>query len=125
MKYTVNQYALALYGAIKENPNSRKQILERFYRSLFKDKKTGLVDQILSKTEKLSRKDSKINKVVIESVDGVSEETKKEIMQIFGKNTIIIDKRNPTVLGGIKFLINEEVLIDATLKKQADKLFNI
>lgn len=125
MKYTANQYASALFEALNESPKERKEILGRFYGVLSRDRKTNLADQILRKVELIFRQKNKVDRVVVESVAGISEKTKSQIKAILGGDAIIQEKNNPSLVGGVKIFVNDEILIDATLKKQIDNLFHL
>mgnify|MGYP003394656396 FL=1 len=65
-----------------------------------------------------------MRKVRIESAAPVSAQLKKEISEILGKKIVLEEKTRPDLLAGIKILVDDELLIDATGKRQLERIFH-
>jgi len=124
MKYTAKQYAGAIIEALEgKNLKAQKEIMERFLRLIVKNGDWGLRSAILIALEKLILKKKDLKKVCVEAPQEISVTLKSEIEKIFGRRIHLFQKINPSLLGGIKILIDDEVLIDASARKQIDKMF--
>ncbi len=124
MRYTPRQYAKALHAAlIKKTPDERKQILQGFVNSLLKRKSQSRLGLIVKAYEKEYLTFSGMRKVEVESVSGLSKSIRQEIEAILGKKTFFIDKTTPALLAGIRLLVDNELLVDASAKSALDKLF--
>lgn len=124
MKYSIHQYARALYETLRKSPEEkRKEVFRRFYTLLLKDRKSAIVDRVLAEVERMYRKEKDVHKMIIESASGVSAGTKKEIMRAAGERIIVQENINPALMGGVTFFIDDEILIDASARRQLSKLF--
>lgn len=124
MKYRVTQYAQALHAALKNEPASKqKEIMRRFVVLLGRHRMSAKSGLIVSAYEKIVLRESGMRKVKIESAAPITEHLKKEISGILGKKILIEEKMNPELLAGIKILVDNELLIDASAKRQLEKLF--
>ena len=79
--------------------------------------------EIFKEIDRKVREANGVRKVVLETVGGASEETKREIEKSLGAKAVFEENINPNVLGGIKILIDDEYLVDATVKRQLDRMF--
>ena len=64
-----------------------------------------------------------IKKVHLESADPIPAGVKKEMEALLGRNVLFREKINPALIAGLKILINDELLIDASAKTSLDRLF--
>ncbi len=121
MKYTNEQYAESLLRALKEKSVARqKEITKNFLLLLSKRGDFYRLPLILEKFEKSYNAQSGLNKIKIEYPDKTFSTVKKQIEKILGKKIVWEEKTNPSLLAGIKILINEDTLIDASAKRQLD-----
>lgn len=124
MKYRTAQYAQALHAAVKDVPEQKqKEIMRRFAALLGRHRVSGKSDLIVAAYEKIVLQESGMRKVTIESVAPVSEQLKKEIIELLGKKIFIEEEAHPELLAGIKILVDNELLIDASAKRQLEKIF--
>ncbi|MBI3442193.1 MAG: F0F1 ATP synthase subunit delta [Candidatus Sungbacteria bacterium] len=124
MKYRIAQYAEALHAALKDAPASKqKQIMRRFAALLARHRMSGKSDSVVAAYEKIVLRENGVRKVKIESAAPVSEQLKKEIGQILGKEVLIEEKTRPDLLAGVKILVDGELLIDASAKRQLERIF--
>lgn len=124
MKYRVTQYAEALHAALKNAPASKhKEVMRRLAVLLTRHRMSGKSDLVVAAYEKIVLRESGRRKVRIESAAPVSERLKKEIGGILGKKILVEEKTSPELFAGIKILVDDELLIDASAKRQLEKLF--
>ncbi|MBI4224710.1 MAG: F0F1 ATP synthase subunit delta [Candidatus Sungbacteria bacterium] len=124
MKYRPAQYAQALHSALKDAPISKqKEIIRRFAALLGRHRMSGKSDLVIAAYEKIVLRETGMRKVRIESAAPASEQLKKEIQAVLGKKIFIEAKTNPELLAGIKILVDDELLIDASAKRQLERIF--
>lgn len=124
MKYRITQYAEALHAALKNAPASKqKEVMRRFAVLLTRHRMSGKSDLVVAAYEKIVLRESGMRKVRIESAAPVSERLKKEIGGILGKKLVVEEETHPELLAGIKILVDNELLIDASAKRQLEKIF--
>lgn len=124
MKYRPAQYAEALYAALeKKSEAEQKKIIKRFAELLARHQVTGKVKAMYEAYEKFALRTQEIRSVRLETASTASEKLKNEIHGILGKNIQIKEVVNPDLLGGLKILVDDEVLIDASAKRQMEGLF--
>lgn len=124
MKYTSKQYAATLISALTgKSEEGKKEILKKFLVVLQRNGDLGKRNQILEEVRREYFKQNDLSKVEVEVAGEVKEELKQEIEEALGKAISFYSKTNPNILGGIKILIDDETLIDASVKTQLDKLF--
>ena len=125
MRYRPAQYAEALHGALEGKPVAkRKDIIRRFIAMVARHRMSNKIGLIVSAYEKLVLHEGGMRKVRIESAAPVSAQLKKEISEILGKKIVLEEKTRPDLLAGIKILVDDELLIDATGKRQLERIFH-
>lgn len=129
MKYTAKQYAQGLYEATEElGDKEALQIIKNFISFLEKNYDLGMLDSIIVEFKDLYDKKHDIKKVFIESARQLSEESKKEIIELLqkliNKKIILQENVNFEVLGGVKMRI-DDLLIDGSIKKRISDLQKI
>lgn len=126
MKYTSKQYAVTLISALAgKSEDAKKDILKKFLIILQRNGDLGKRNQILEEVRREYFRQNDLSKVEVEVVGKIKEGLKQEIEESLGKAISFDSKVNPKILGGIKILIDDETLIDASVKTQLDKLFII
>ena len=124
MKYRVSQYAQALHAAlIGKSEAEQKKIIVRFVELLVRHRVIGKAHAICAVYEKLALQKRGERLVQIETASPASETLKQQIYTVLGKNIHIEERVNSQVLGGVKMLIDDEILIDASAKGQIENLF--
>lgn len=125
MPYSSRQYASALVAALKGKSDSeQKEAIRRFIALL---RKRGLWSRrmlMLKETERQYLKEAGAAKVSLASAAPLAPETRRGIERVLGKNILWQERIDPGLLAGIKILVNEELLIDATAKRQIERMFN-
>ena len=124
MKYRVSQYAEALAAATEgKNEAEQKRIVKRFSDLLLRHRVIGRARMIYAAYEKIVLQKKGMRSVRIETASPASEKIKKEIHAMLGKNIHIEEITNPDLLGGITIVVDDEILIDASVKRQMGNLF--
>ena len=124
MRYRVAQYAEALHAVLKNKPVSeQKKIMRRFIAMLARHRMIGKIGLVVAAYEKKVLHEAGARKVRIETPDPISEQLKKEIGTILGKKVYFEEITNPKLVAGIKILVDNELLIDASAKRQLERIF--
>ncbi|MFY9463249.1 MAG: F0F1 ATP synthase subunit delta [Candidatus Sungiibacteriota bacterium] len=125
MRSTSGQYAHALIDALVEaSDDARPQIIRRFLALLRKNKDMRRLGAIMRKVEKQSLADQGLYKIAVSSVSPLTEKTKNEIEKSLAKKLLWEETIDPALLGGIRILIDDELLIDASARHRLDRMFN-
>lgn len=124
MRYSPKQYASALLFALeKKSAVERKKIFQQFLSLVNKKGDSSRLGLIVRETERQYLKNEGLKKVTLESADPVSAKVRKEVEEILGRDIILEEKINPELIAGIKILVNDELLIDASAENQLRRLF--
>ncbi len=124
MRYTVQQYASALYQAVRgKSKEEEKETIRRFMEILQRCRETPKLARILRSIEEIYLREHGLKKVAVESASPLSEEVRVEIERILGKEISLHETVSPTLGAGVKILVNDELLIDASAKRQIERLF--
>lgn len=125
MRYGSAQYAEALQGALKGKKETEQQaIVRRFAAVLARHRMLGKADAILAAYEKLTLRAQGARRVKIESASPASDQLKKDIRKILGAEIYFEEKENADLLAGVKILIDDELLIDASGRRQVDRMLS-
>jgi F0F1-type ATP synthase delta subunit len=124
MKYTPSQYAAALTDALESAaPEARRDILRRFMRILARNKDTRRLGAILRQVARRSLAARGLRKVSVTSASPLPPRTKKDIEAALGTGALWEEAVDPAILGGVRILVDDELLIDATARRRLDRMF--
>lgn len=124
MKYTVKQYAEALYGALeKKKAKEAAEITRRFFSIVRKNGDSPRMELIFRAFQKEYLKQKKLRAVDIEMASAVPARVKRDIKTILGGEIVFTESENPAVGAGIRITVDEDILIDASAKKQLEKIY--
>ncbi len=124
MKHTTGQYATALGTAFTSAPAAeRPALIRRFMALLRKNRDTRRLGAIMRKVEKQSLADQGLHKVAVTSASPLTPELKKDIAATLAQKPLWQEIVDPAMLGGIRILIDDELLIDATARRRLDQMF--
>lgn len=124
MKYSTKQYASVLLSVLADkSEKDRKEVLRKFVAVLAKNRDLARLGAILRETEREYLRQTGMQKVLAESASPIDPSLRKEIEHAVGGKIWWQEKVNPELLAGIKILINGETLIDASGKRQIEKMF--
>lgn len=125
MRYSPKQYAQALRVLTEGREEKVGQgTINKFLRVVQNRKDWKKIGLILREIEKLYLVSSHSLKVEVESPAPLSSLVKNKIMSTLGKQALLQEKIRPELLAGIKILINNDILIDATAKRKLDEIFS-
>ncbi len=148
MKYAAGQYATALTEALADVPAAKRPAtIRRFLALLRKNRDMRRLATILRKVEKQSLADQGLRKVALVSAEPMPTRVKKEIAAALdlpphlpvenkqggdesssrrwgGKKPLWEETVDPAMLGGIRILIDDELLIDASARRRLDRMFS-
>lgn len=123
MKYTFSHYAEAFLAlCAKKTEKEQTKIARQFIAFLQKRREIRNLPHIVEAVEKRELRSSGAKKVILEFASPADEHVKKEIKRILGK-TIFQEKTRAYLLGGVRILIDDELLIDASAKRQLELMF--
>ena len=122
MKYTPTIYAEALLSQMKKGEVPQRAI-KNFLNLLRKKRDLNKLSDIVKKFEVLQRKQSGITKVEVFSTRDIKKEVGPILKTKFGTNLEVSYNIDPTLIGGVILQINDEELIDGSIKRRLEKLF--
>jgi F0F1-type ATP synthase delta subunit len=103
---------------------SADELAKRFAQLIAKNGDTHHAPKIVAATEKLLHAAAGTKKVTLVAARP-SEKIRSAFRHIIGAKDTVEEKVDPSLVAGVKVLINDEVQFDASLKRKLDKLFNI
>lgn len=125
MRYSPRQYAKALLSLLAgRKPPEQKELIRRFLSLLSKKRDRSRLGLIVREFEKQHIAALRIKKVCLESADPIPARVKKEMETLLGRNLLFQEKINPALIAGIKILVNDELLIDASAATQISRIFS-
>ncbi|TSD03684.1 MAG: hypothetical protein Greene071436_266 [Parcubacteria group bacterium Greene0714_36] len=126
MKYTPAQYAAALAAVLKKTKTAsdRKNIAARLFRCLSETRMLKQIDRIVHEADRIMRREKGGVAVAIESAAPLSGARRREVGRALGAKAVITEAVNPRLLAGMRIIIDEETLIDATAQRRLQLLFS-
>lgn len=125
-RYTPKQYATALFESLSSEgfSSSEKQdtIVRNFARLVAANYDRALLPKIIMQLKKLERTKAGRHEVVLTSARPLEKSVLVEVKQKVGEKSSIKEVVDPAVLGGVKVLINDEIVVDGTLKNRIQKM---
>lgn len=128
-KYTAKQYAMALFDSLNEkgankdlSADRQALIIKRFAAILTKNYDRFLFPKIAMQLKKLERGREGRHEVVVTSARPLEKDVITDIKKKVGENSVVKETVDPAVLGGVKVLVNDELVIDGTLKTRISRL---
>lgn len=125
MRYTNKQYARALVEALIEEKNQirRKKIIGSFLDILKRDHRSGQLRFIVNETEREYYAMQGLHRLDVYSVAPLPDRVLSEMKAALGGTVAVNEHTDPSVLGGARLLIDGETLIDASARRQLERLF--
>lgn len=97
--------------------------MARFLALVRKNGDSPRLQLIIYAFEKEYLRNSKLRRVDVEMASAAPESVKKEIKDILNGNVVFFEKENPELGAGIRITIDGEIMIDASAKRQIEKMF--
>lgn len=122
-KISVDSYATAFVSALK-GTGSKEKILEKFIETIRRHNNWSRRHQILAACEKKWRRAEGKSLVIIESARELSTVQRTQLLAQFkNKNHDVEYTINPSLIAGVKILINDEKQLDGSLNNKLRKIF--
>ncbi|MCK5491016.1 MAG: ATP synthase F1 subunit delta [Candidatus Pacebacteria bacterium] len=123
MKITPKQYAISLYeSTFKIDKVQAEQRIGNFIEILRKNNDLSLVDKIIEQYYKYFREQRNISKIEVSSAKKLNPEILNKIIQKFNKQIEIEETIDESLIGGIVLRIDNNLLIDSSVKKKLENL---
>lgn len=124
MRYSVKQYATALGKSLEyADKETYMSVLERFVALLQQNRDWSKLNRIMGEVELRQRMSNGIQKVRIESAWPVTEAVRRHIREIFENKVVMEEIIKTELLAGVRLLIEDETLIDASGSWRLDMMF--
>ena len=123
MKITPKQYAISLYESTKDVDDALiGKRIDSFVNILKKNNDLSLANKIIEYYYKHHRKEENISKIEITSNDKLDSETVNNIIKRFNKQVEVEEKIDRSLIGGIILKIDNDTLIDGSVKRKLENL---
>lgn len=123
MKITPKQYAISLYESTKNVDEIKiDKRIKRFIDILKKNNDLSLVDKIVDKFHECYRQERNISKVEITTNDKLNSAILNKIIHKFNNQIEIEEKIDKSLIGGIVIKVNDDTLIDGSVKRKLKEL---
>lgn len=125
MRYKPRQYAEALADALVDTePETVSVRMKHFLALLVQHRMLGKAENIVRAAERLLARRQGANRIVLESAAPASEALRREVADIFAGKAWIEERVNPGLLAGVRILIDDETLVDASGKRRLAEMFH-
>jgi F0F1-type ATP synthase delta subunit len=121
-RYTPKQYATALFESLQEKGVKADAVVKSFAGVVAKNYDRALLPKIIMQLKKLERSKGGIHEVVLTSARPLEKAVVVEIKKKVGEGSHIKEVVDEEVLGGLKILINDEMVIDGTYKTRINRM---
>ncbi len=124
MKYSINQYAQALYEVLQEtHDNHLNQVIDNFIKVLKNNGDLGRYEQIITAYEELDRKQKGLvaGEITVATKKQVNAKLLDNLNKLAGKQVELKLNTDESILGGVIIKL-EDTLIDASIKNQLKNL---
>ena len=123
MKITPKQYAVSLYESTKNVDKIEiDKRVKKFINILKKNNDLSLVDKIVDKFHECYRKERNISKIRMTSGAKIDSEILNKIIHKFNNQIEVEEKINKSLIGGMVIKINDDTLIDGSVKRKLEEL---
>jgi len=124
MKHSAKQYAQAFFTAMGgKGEKDQKKMMGQFLTTIRKNGDMPHLHGIMREVEKQYYKQQGIHKIEVESATPLSVSTKKQILAMVSHGVITREGVDASLVGGVTICVDDEILIDASIKNQLVKLF--
>lgn len=123
MKITPKQYALSLYESTQNVDKTEiSNRIRNFIDILKKNNDLSQINKIIQWYHRHYRQVKNITKIEIRSSEKLSPGIVSKILQKFNKQVEIEEKIDPELIGGVVIKINDNTLIDGSIKRKLEDL---
>jgi len=123
MRITPKQYAISLYKTTKNVDEFKiEKRIKNFVDILKKNNDLSLLNKIINEYNKYQRNLRGISKIEIASNNKLNSEILNKIIQKFENQIEVEEKIDKSLIDGIVIKINDDVLIDGSVKRKLEDL---
>ncbi len=123
MKITPKQYAISLYeSTIRIDKIQVEQRIGNFVEILKKNNDLSLANKIIEQYYKYYRVQRNISKIEVTSAEKLNPDLLSKIIQKFQKQIEIKETIDKSLVGGIILRVDDDLLIDGSVKKKLENL---
>lgn len=124
MKYKPAQYAEALVRSLAgAEPEIARTRIRAFVALLRGHRMLGKAESIVRIAERRLAREAGVSRVTLEIPDPASDALQKEVGEVFGGKAWIEEKVRPELLAGVRILVDDETLVDASAKRRLAQIF--
>lgn len=125
MRPSPPQYARALLAAWQKTPTeARSKLVRRFLFLVSAKGDRKRLPRILREIERRYFASAGLRNVRIETASPLSRETRSNVRAAIGAKNVIREVVHPELLAGIRIMIDDNLLIDASAATQIHRLFS-
>jgi F0F1-type ATP synthase delta subunit len=125
MRYTPKKYAQALFEATNgASKSEQEKLFGAFAQLLKRNNDSSLLPRILTAYEQRARAVRGEHKVTITTAKKAQKALLEKVQKRFNGKADIVEEVDERVLGGIKVLIDDQYVIDATFQGRVEQLYN-
>lgn len=121
MRYTPKQYAAALFESLQEKGANVDVVVKNFAKVIAANYDRALLPKVLMQLKKLERTKAGRHDVVLTSARPLERDVVAQVKKKVGENSGIVEVVDPKVLGGVRILVNDELVIDGTMKTRIER----
>lgn len=123
MKYTPLHYAKAFRAAVAAHPHDKEKLVKNFAKLIANNGDAAHASKILAATEKLLCTVTGARSITFVTARPSSEPLMKIFHKVLKAPDIVRETVDPTLIGGVKILIDDELQFDASLRRKLGNLF--
>ena len=124
MKYQPRHYAKALELSMRgKGKKERRAIARRFLSVLERHRATHRLETILHEFERQECAARGLKKITITSAAPLTAAVRRSIMKFFSGHAFLKEVTAPELLAGIQITVDDELFIDASGRRQLDRIF--
>ncbi len=122
MKYPPHIYADAFLSLMETHPEEKNKIMAGLVRALNASGDIGNAEKVIASIEeKIARKEGRV-KIKVYAARILHESLLDKIKNAFGNEALVHQVIDPEIIAGVKLVVNDEIMIDATLKKKLERI---
>lgn len=125
MKYPAHIYAKALAEAIVATKGKAAEdaVVRNFIALVRRNGDEGHIRKLVEEAARMVRGKSGVRKVTIETARPSSEAQKKALRQFIKGGDIVEERIDPSLVAGVKIILDDELQFDGSLKGKMDTIF--
>ena len=125
MKYPAHIYAKALAEAIAHAKGKAAEdaVLKNFIALVRRNGDEGNIRKLVEEAARMVRGKSGVRKVTIETARAQGAAQRKSLRRFIKEGDIVEERIDPTLVAGVKIILDDELQFDGSLKGKMDKIF--